>query len=139
MTSHDLSIFQSLIGKPWVSGGRGPDEFDCWGLLVFVYFACLQIRLPSHPNLNAKDISLTTKLSNSIIQGGSWVQIKMPTHLCAVGMSANRLVHHVGLWITDGEAEGVFHSVDGQGAVFQSIASIRQSGMQNFTFYRYIK
>lgn len=139
MSSQDIAVCQSLIGKPWVSGGRGPDEFDCWGLLVFVYFTCLQITLPSHPNLNAKNISVTTKLSSSLVQDGTWTEIKIPEHLCAVGMSANRLVHHVGLWLTEGETEGVFHSVDGQGAVFQSVASIRQSGMQNFTFYRYNK
>ena len=29
-------IINRYVGKPWVSGGRGPDEFDCWGLVKYV-------------------------------------------------------------------------------------------------------
>lgn len=29
-------IYADLIGKPFVHGGRGPAEFDCWGLLQTV-------------------------------------------------------------------------------------------------------
>lgn len=139
MISDDISLCSSLIGKPWVSGGRGPDEFDCWGLLAFVYAISLGIKLPDYPNLNAKDLHATTKLSASLVEKGNWLQIEKPEHLCAVGMSRNRLVHHVGLWLVDGDSEGIFHTASGQGAMFQTVTTVRQAGMQNITFYKFKK
>ena len=41
----DMSRF---VGLPWRDRGRGPDGFDCWGLLRHVYASCLGIDLPSH-------------------------------------------------------------------------------------------
>lgn len=29
--------YDDLIGKPYVYGGRGPDEYDCWGIVMEMY------------------------------------------------------------------------------------------------------
>ena len=34
------------LGKPWAPLGRGPNSFDCWGFVVYVYKAA-GIQLPS--------------------------------------------------------------------------------------------
>lgn len=31
---------QDLIGLPFIDGGRGPDGYDCWGLVREVYARC---------------------------------------------------------------------------------------------------
>ena len=36
MKSLPYSIWSDLLGKPFCSGGRGPDAFDCVGLLIEV-------------------------------------------------------------------------------------------------------
>ena len=33
------TAIQAALGKPWVVLGRGPDTFDCWGLVLWVYRA----------------------------------------------------------------------------------------------------
>jgi len=30
------NMFKDLIGKPWKFGGRGPNYYDCWGLVMEV-------------------------------------------------------------------------------------------------------
>lgn len=39
----DLSEF---VGLPWADKGRGPQGYDCWGLLQLVYRRRLAIELP---------------------------------------------------------------------------------------------
>lgn len=42
------SHFERYIGKPFVSGARGPDAYDCWGLVLAVYAEVYGIRLPDY-------------------------------------------------------------------------------------------
>jgi cell wall-associated NlpC family hydrolase len=37
MQVFDSSQIKDLIGKPFEDGGRGPEVFDCWGLVMEVY------------------------------------------------------------------------------------------------------
>ncbi len=38
----------TLIGIPYEDGGRGPDVFDCYGLVLHLYRECLNIQLPDY-------------------------------------------------------------------------------------------
>ncbi len=40
--------WNQYIGKPFAEKGRGPHEFDCWGLVRQVYLDHLGIELPSY-------------------------------------------------------------------------------------------
>ncbi len=40
------SPFDPFVGLPYAERGRGPDAFDCWGLVVEVYRVGLDLRLP---------------------------------------------------------------------------------------------
>ena len=35
-----------LIGKPYAYGGEGPDEFNCWGLVRWVFRNVFSIEMP---------------------------------------------------------------------------------------------
>lgn len=37
MSNIDPSIYVDLVGKPFVSGDRGPNSFDCYGVLLEIY------------------------------------------------------------------------------------------------------
>lgn len=131
----DSEFCMTLIGKPWVSGARGPDAFDCWGLLFHSYRERKGRELSLLANLDAKDVRAVLRASKQEKQ--HWQEIPEPEHFCAVMMSTNRHGHHVGLWIEEGEGQGgVFHAFDGAGVVFQHRASLQFSGIQNLKFYR---
>lgn len=134
MTVNAVTFCESLIGLPWVSGARGPLEFDCWGLLVHVYWEILGIELPLYPNVDAKD---TLKVTRLFVAGAEqWEKIPEPEAFCAVGMSANLRMTHVGLWLPIDNG-GILHASDNRNVVFQSIQSIRMSGLSNLTFYKF--
>ena len=50
-----LDYINSLIGKIFKDGGRGPDSFDCWGLVCDIYENCLGIMLPTYEFIAAAD------------------------------------------------------------------------------------
>jgi cell wall-associated NlpC family hydrolase len=37
----------SLVGRPWAPGAEGPDSFDCWGLVRYVFRARHGIVMPA--------------------------------------------------------------------------------------------
>ncbi len=129
-----IEYCQAQLGKPWVSGARGPEEFDCWGLLVSIYKEVLGHQLDPHFGVDAKNIREVLRTVDSEIP--RWVEIPRPRHLCAVGMSTGRHVAHVGVWL-DHEDGGVIHAASGRGVTFQSRISLRGIGINNLTFYSY--
>ena len=41
-----LAFYESLIGKPYKIGARGPDEFDCYGLARHIQISRVGIDMP---------------------------------------------------------------------------------------------
>lgn len=40
--------WSAFVGLPWRDRGRGPDGFDCWGLLIAAFKAGTGIQLPTY-------------------------------------------------------------------------------------------
>lgn len=128
-----LDLCKGLIGKPWLSGARGPEAFDCWGLLVWFYAEALNTKLPDYPGIDAKNpLAVTRKIEAGVCD---WQRLSGPKPFCAVGMSAGGRLHHVGLWLELEGMRGILHAAEGRGVVFQSRASLRTGGTTVFTFY----
>jgi len=122
------------IGKKWVPGARGPDTFDCWGLLCFVYKTRYGIRLP----LNIIDALDIRKFGKAIHDGTKydpdWTQIDKPVEGCGVALSQSRVFHHVGIWleIDDGL---ILHCHGNSYVVAQSIQNMKINKWKQFKFY----
>lgn len=137
MTAEDITFCAGLIGKPWVSGAQGPEAFDCWGLLCHVFRERRGLELPPFGGVDALGLAGVVKAIAN--QAPGWDKVETPEHFAAVGMSENRAIHHVGLWLDDGSGGGVLHSFQGGGVVFQKPQAIRARGMQHFHFFNYRK
>ena len=44
-----LAMARAQVGKPYVFGARGPDGFDCSGLVDYVYLSLIHISEPTRP------------------------------------------------------------------------------------------
>lgn len=135
MKKDDISFCSSLIGKPWVSGAAGPDAFDCWGLLQHVFKIRRCVKLDPFEGLEQTGPAGVRHKTKEEETSGRWALIIYPVHFCVVAMSRGRHIEHVGLWL-DEAGGGILHSYKGAGVVFQSMVTIRNSGIQNFTFYQ---
>lgn len=123
------------IGLPWVSGGNGPDEFDCWGFVRFIKAKHFNTQVPvidvdatnvrtvlkcfkEHPELSRYDIH------ESNPQAGDVVLLRHSRHPV-----------HCGIWI-DVDGGGVLHCAQGGGVVFQKPTALKLAGWSGLQFYR---
>lgn len=133
----DTSFCTDLIGRPWKSGANGPKAFDCWGLLRYVYLERRAVALPFFEGIESMGVLRVVKeIEKATFR--SWNKIAEPEHFCAVGLSASRRIHHVGIWLNVDQG-GVLHCSENSGVVFQGRLSMRAIGMQNLTFYQLLK
>ena len=123
------------IGRPWVSGARGPEAFDCWGLVRYVYGEHLNVLLPLYP-YNAKDVLKVSGTMRTDL-ATQWQELDEPEDMCLVAMSARKLPHHVGLFLAvDGGL--VLHCGEKQNVTCQTIDAIRQTTIySSLRFFRY--
>jgi cell wall-associated NlpC family hydrolase len=124
----------AYIGKPYEHAARGPDKFDCWGLVWAVYKS-FGIYLPEFPG-----ITLTSPLMqcNVILQNISedWVDVGMPFDCAAVGMSKKAAIHHVGVYIA---ADGgkIVHATPESGVVASTERRLRVEGFRVIRYFRH--
>ncbi|WP_039758437.1 NlpC/P60 family protein [Bartonella queenslandensis] len=124
------------IGLPWQAGAKGPDSFDCWGLLIWVQKHHFARDLPDIPVFDddVKKIALTFR---NHPERKRWRRVNRPKQGDAVLMRQSRHPIHVGLWVSISPTEqGVLHCIKGSGVVFQNTASLKLSGWQIEGFYR---
>ena len=110
MSDHWITQY---IGKPWVTNGRGPDGFDCWGFVWWVYKHHFGIELERGLYVNPRDLlSVARELDGGIpTHQGIWDRVEVPVDGCGVAMSQHTRIHHVGVYL---EVDGgmVFHCAD---------------------------
>lgn len=105
------------LGKPWAPLGRGPNSFDCWGFVVYVYKAA-GILLPSDampdPCYDIKEAAKT---------GGILVEKTVPrTPYSVVLMGRMGVFGHVGVYHPSGM---IYHCLDRQGVSGHSVQTLQ--------------
>jgi cell wall-associated NlpC family hydrolase len=96
----DIIKSDDLIGKPFKYGGRGPDEFDCWGLYRFSYHRWRKVWLPDHPsqeNVATNGVTITEEAV------AHWQRIYKPEPGSAILLRVKHriLPTHIGFMLTD--------------------------------------
>lgn len=126
-----------VLGKPWVAGTAGPDEFDCWGLLCWYYDTKLGIQIDHYgKSMNPKDMMSVCRFAFSEAGSPRWARVSKPEHGDAVAMSQNRRISHVGIYL-DIDGGKILHSRDHIGVMLQSTHQLRASGINTILYYRY--
>ena len=108
-----------LIGKPFLLGARGPDQYDCHGLAIEVFrrfgvdFADMDYRELNTPEKVNEEFR---RLIERHISEGSWAQILKPIEPCAVVLRNQfKLANHLGVYIGSGKFIHAFATVDEKG------------------------
>lgn len=126
----NASWVTNYLGKPWENGARGPNAFDCWGLVYDVYKNVLNKQLPIHPGADAKN---RFKVNSLIcLHKTSYIQLQEPEDFCIVLMYQNKVSHHVGLYIE----KHILHSQDGVGVTASTIPNLTSSTFRRFEYFK---
>ena len=100
-----------LIEKSrFVDGGRGPHDFDCYGLVMEVYRR-YGISLPEQ-NISCMD---TPKIVSEIEkQRPRWIRLSTPQRPCVVAIRLQPgIVSHVGVYIGNGQFIHAYRNAGG--------------------------
>lgn len=122
------------LNKPWVSGGRGPEAFDCWGLVAWIQKEHYGRELEPYNGVDAHDWRRVAVLIDGASHQSEWQKIDKPVDGCIVAMAQGRIFHHVGVFL---EMDGgyVLHAAKGQPVVAQRVHILRQLGWRRIEFY----
>ena len=65
------------IGKPWVNGGQGPDEFDCWGFFRHVQREHYG-RKVQFIDVDANDLRTVVRNFRDGDERSKWLKVDLP-------------------------------------------------------------
>ena len=101
----DINI-NDLIGKPFKVGGRGPDYYDCWGIVVECYKRLGSI-VPDFSMSGPVCLSYHKKTSEIIeneIQKDVWEELDKPEEPCVVIFKEHPyFTQHIGMYLGYGK------------------------------------
>jgi hypothetical protein len=98
------SFEQQVVGKPFGWNGRGPDTYDCWGLvLAGLKFAGLPVELDWWISpVEQLRVRVPSEIMERQVQTGPWERLSAPEAGCVVALSSHTRIHHVGLMVPSG-------------------------------------
>lgn len=93
-----------LIGKPFADGGRGPDEFDCWGLVKYIFHRERGIVLPDYAVSAFDPEGVDREVARD---RGGWEDVTVASEwdLCLFSLDVlnQDFISHVGLHVGNGQ------------------------------------
>lgn len=128
MTPQDINHY---VGLQWAAGARGPDAFDCWGLLRHVQAEHFGKVIPDVPEFGA----VARDMYDERMHSREWEIADKPFHGAGVLMRGGD-DPHVGAWL-DLEGGGVLHSMERVGVIWSPRATLRMLGFSRLKFYRF--
>jgi cell wall-associated NlpC family hydrolase len=134
--NQDLHWAFQYLGRPWVSGAIGPDEFDCWGFFRYIQKNHFELNLPVI-EVDATKFKLAIDGFKNNEERTNWVKKSTPSNGDAVLMAHAKYPSHVGIWL-DVDGGGVLHCVRGEGVVFSTISSLKNSGWGRVEYYKHV-
>lgn len=129
------------VGKPWLLGGRGPNAFDCWGV-VYHFNKERGIQLPEVPqNAGGTYQSNCVLMQHEVkhaLEHNLAHPINTPIDGCTVLLSKNGVFTHAGLYSA---AQGglIVHAVPGTGVVAQPVHTMRARGWTGILYFTHSK
>ena len=101
----DPSLVNEYIGRPYVLNGRGPDAFDCYGLVIDFFNRVAGINIPDWSVKDAQletAVKTITKALNESYDRDLVTPVTTPQDMDIAILKRHRLAHHVGVYVNGG-------------------------------------
>lgn len=121
-----------VLGAPFVWGGRGPDSYDCWGLVVEVYRRMGRPILDVWQDQRESPLEVC-KIMEEESRLARWTKTDPANYGDVIALSANKLIHHVGVFTP----WGILHIAKGAGVLLQDKQALKLSNYKILGSYTY--
>lgn len=113
----DHRWLNTYIGKTYLPGGRGPEQFDCYGLCKTIYNEVFNIELPDWRDDLSKP-AIRAGIIAGVVSHGTFTELEDPVDGCFVVCYRSRAAYHIGLFF----AGGVIHADEGHGVIYEPLS-----------------
>lgn len=124
-----------FVGLPYREGGRGPDAYDCYGIVAAVFRTLRGIELPDwhqdRPGQQGASRAISAALAGEV-DGGRSVKVDTPADFDIAIIGSKVRPHHVGV-VYGG---GVLHACREYGSIWQTFPRFAMT-YPNVEFYRW--
>lgn len=120
------------INLPHRKCGKGPDAFDCLGLVQHVARLHYPKVYAPFPKVEPDNMLEAVRLLNR--DRSEWRQC-VPKDGAIVLMARNRFYTHIGIAIRDGVRVLILHAIDGAAVAAQSAPQVRAAGWGRLTYW----
>lgn len=135
-----------LIGKPYRRGAAGPDAFDCWGLVRYVFAQQHRVALPA-VNVGAgpcADQAMADEGAAAVLLQAARASGFAPA---VAALQADDVLlmrnadggRHIGVLISHRGTLKLLHACSGHGVRLQALADVRLEGFHRFEPWRRVK
>lgn len=136
MTSIDSHWAEGYVGKPWEACARGPESFDCYGLVWYDH-KIRGIDIPMFSDTDPKDKELVSDTYKAARMDPDWLLINRPVERCVVMMSEDSEIwDHVGLYTKSGGG-AVVHCYDGNCVHSTKMRGLELLGIHHIKYYKW--
>lgn len=125
-----------LIGLPYKSGAQGPDAFDCWGFVRWVFKTQDGIEMPI---INVGDTGNLPAI-RAAAEAGGWHPVgEVPAADRDIALMDGPLGKHVGMVTRANGGLKLLHCVEFAGVALHTFPEAATLGFRNMNFWRRIK
>jgi cell wall-associated NlpC family hydrolase len=134
-----IDLINYLVGKPFSWNSRGPDSYDCWGLVLEVRRA-IGLPVPHEWSTWMTEIAECSVEASAMMEEqlalplGPWLRVNVPEPGDIVAMSSHKKIHHVGVCTP----YGVLNTTRQLGTTLCSFERLRDMGYKRIEFYRWV-
>lgn len=92
----DTFNLRDWIGKPYAANGRGPQQYDCWGLVLAIAKAA-GLDYPEFI-IDARDCrAVAGAMQRACADSAAWLRLNEPEPWCVVLLSTTEIGDHTGI------------------------------------------
>lgn len=137
-------FLKSLIGKPYAFGANGPDEFDCYGLVVYLHKHCCGADLPEIDRTGIEETTeaISRAVARNLLRHPDrerWAQLPEGAEgdgdLVVMGNVDGRN-YHIGLALFLGRQFVIVHAEYPSGVTYDDRFSLEAKGYNQIHFFR---
>lgn len=133
-------LIANVIGKPFVINARGPEAFDCAGIVFYILKELgteisVEWQAPADPSEREAYWAYTAVEIENQTYSPDWKHADVPLPGDAVGLSRNRTMTHVGILTPF----GILHATEKFGVVLNTENELRSMGYRRIEYYSWAK
>lgn len=135
MTPEQIGAVAALVGRPYRPGGRGPEAYDCYGLVRHVRSLLLGDQMSDVPTATATTRAAARAMLTSP-ERQRWAEKSLPEHcdLVLMGNVSGR-DYHLGIFLVPSSTGIVLHADEPCGVVSNDLASLLAIGYNSCRFF----